>query len=216
MAAIDYERKVREYANQTGPVRKGIGVAAFWYNTAVYPISLETSSCRMQLNLDGTVTVQVGETEIGQGADGFFRSGTFDFAGDNRVAFRGFGGLFSRKAAHAHTRRGQQARATVGTGVVKVFRRRGFFSRVVDRGQDAAVRLQVAVGFLVGADAVRRGFSSMTRPSIRSSPSRSGAPTAAEIAAPVRRTASSSRSCSPRAHRAGESARPALIPQNVN
>ena len=36
---------------------------------AVFPISLETSSCRLQLNLDGTVNLQVGETEIGQGAD---------------------------------------------------------------------------------------------------------------------------------------------------
>ena len=55
--------------NQTGPIRRGIGFATFWYNTAVYPISLETSSCRLQLNLDGTVNLQVGETEIGQGAD---------------------------------------------------------------------------------------------------------------------------------------------------
>ena len=69
MKAIGYEEKVKAYANQTGPVRRGIGLATFWYNTAVYPISLETSSCRLQLNLDGTVNLQVGETEIGQGAD---------------------------------------------------------------------------------------------------------------------------------------------------
>ena len=68
-AAIDYDRKVQEYAAQTGPIRRGIGVATFWYNTAVFPISLETSACRMQLNLDGSVMVQLGETEIGQGAD---------------------------------------------------------------------------------------------------------------------------------------------------
>ncbi len=81
MAMVDYERKMREYANQTGPVRKGIGVAAFWYNTAVYPISLETSSCRMQLNLDGTVTVQLGETEIGQGADTAYAQMTAEVLG---------------------------------------------------------------------------------------------------------------------------------------
>ena len=68
-AYIDYDRKVKEYENQTGEVRKGIGVAAFWYNTGVWPISLETSSCRMVLNQDGSIQVQVGETEIGQGAD---------------------------------------------------------------------------------------------------------------------------------------------------
>ena len=68
-AAIDYDRKRAEFARDTGPVRRGIGAAPFWYNTGVYPISLETASNRMQLNLDGTVTMQCGETEIGQGAD---------------------------------------------------------------------------------------------------------------------------------------------------
>lgn len=71
-AHIDYDRKVKEYADQTGDVRKGIGVAAFWYNTGVWPISLETSSCRMVLNQDGSIQVQVAETEIGQGADTVF------------------------------------------------------------------------------------------------------------------------------------------------
>ena len=68
-AYIDFERKRKEYANDTGDIRRGVGVATFWYNTAVYPIALETSSNRMLLNLDGTVTFQCGETEIGQGAD---------------------------------------------------------------------------------------------------------------------------------------------------
>ncbi len=69
MAAISYEQKFREYQNQTGDIRRGIGAAIFWYNTAVWPISLETSSCRMILNQDGSLQVQLGETEIGQGAD---------------------------------------------------------------------------------------------------------------------------------------------------
>jgi len=68
-AAIDYERKRKEYAGQTGPVRRGVGMALFWYNTAVWPLSLESSSCRMILNQDGSVQVQTGETEIGQGCD---------------------------------------------------------------------------------------------------------------------------------------------------
>ncbi len=69
VAYMDYDRKHKEYENQTGPIRKGIGIAPFWYNTAVWPISLEHSSCRMVLNQDGSIQVQVGETEIGQGAD---------------------------------------------------------------------------------------------------------------------------------------------------
>ncbi|MBR5571267.1 MAG: xanthine dehydrogenase molybdenum-binding subunit XdhA [Oscillospiraceae bacterium] len=80
-AYIDYERKVAEFAKDTGPIRRGIGVAAFWYNTGVYPISLETSSNRMLLNLDGTVTMQCGETEIGQGADTAYAQMTADAVG---------------------------------------------------------------------------------------------------------------------------------------
>ena len=51
---------------------RGIGMAVFWYNTAVWPISLESSSCRMVLNQDGSVQLQLAETEIGQGADTAF------------------------------------------------------------------------------------------------------------------------------------------------
>ncbi len=71
-AYMEYEKKRELYnrpENKTGPIRRGIGCATFWYNTAVWPISLETSSCRMVMNQDGSVQVQVGETEIGQGAD---------------------------------------------------------------------------------------------------------------------------------------------------
>lgn len=66
---IHYDEKIEKYKNQTGDIRRGIGMAVFWYNTAVWPISLESSSCRMVLNQDGSVQVQLGETEIGQGAD---------------------------------------------------------------------------------------------------------------------------------------------------
>lgn len=69
MKAIGYEEKRKAYEDQTGPVRRGIGMAVFWYNTAVWPISLESSSCRMVLNQDGSIQVQTGETEIGQGCD---------------------------------------------------------------------------------------------------------------------------------------------------
>lgn len=66
---IDYHRKLEEYRNQTGDIRRGIAVSTFWYNTAVYPIALETSSCRIVMNQDGSVQFQIAETEIGQGAD---------------------------------------------------------------------------------------------------------------------------------------------------
>lgn len=78
---IGYEQKRKEYAHETGNIRRGIGLATFWYNTGVYPISLETSSNRMQLNLDGTVTMQCGETEIGQGADTAYAQMTAEAVG---------------------------------------------------------------------------------------------------------------------------------------
>ena len=81
MKAIGYREKYRAYQGQKGEVRRGVGMAVFWYNTAVWPISLETSSCRMVLNQDGSLQVQLGETEIGQGADTAFAQMTADVVG---------------------------------------------------------------------------------------------------------------------------------------
>ena len=69
---FDYDGRLEKYTHQTGDIRRGVGMSVFWYNTGVWPISLETSACRMVLNQDGSIQVQVGETEIGQGADTAF------------------------------------------------------------------------------------------------------------------------------------------------
>ena len=69
---IGWDEKRELYKNSSGPIRRGVGMSLFWYNTAVWPISIEVSSCRMVLNQDGSVQVQLGETEIGQGADTVF------------------------------------------------------------------------------------------------------------------------------------------------
>ena len=69
---IHWDEKRREYANQTGPVRRGVGMGIFMYKVGVYPISLETSSARMILNQDGSIQVELSATEIGQGADTVF------------------------------------------------------------------------------------------------------------------------------------------------
>ena len=81
IAYMDYHKKLEEYKNQTGPVRRGIGMSCFWYNTGVWPISLEHSSCRMVLNQDGSLQMQMGETEIGQGADTAFAQMAADVVG---------------------------------------------------------------------------------------------------------------------------------------
>jgi xanthine dehydrogenase molybdenum-binding subunit len=78
---IKWDEKRKLYANQSGPVRRGVGMSLFWYNTAVWPISIEVSSCRMILNQDGSVQVQLGETEIGQGADTVFTQMTAEILG---------------------------------------------------------------------------------------------------------------------------------------
>ncbi|MFR5601697.1 MAG: xanthine dehydrogenase subunit XdhA [Lachnospiraceae bacterium] len=69
---IRWDEKRKAYENQTGPIRRGVGMAIFCYKTGVYPISLETASCRMILNQDGSIQLQMGATEIGQGADTVF------------------------------------------------------------------------------------------------------------------------------------------------
>lgn len=79
--AIDYYGKKEKYKNQTGNIRYGIGCAVYWYNTGVFPISLESSSCRMIVNEDGSVQIQLPETEIGQGADTAFTQMAADSLG---------------------------------------------------------------------------------------------------------------------------------------
>lgn len=67
-----WDEKRQAYANQSGPVRRGIGMSMFCYKTGVYPISLETASARMVLNQDGSAQLHLSATEIGQGADTVF------------------------------------------------------------------------------------------------------------------------------------------------
>ena len=81
MAYIDYEKKKAEYAKDSGSIRRGIGMSIFWYNTSVWPISLESSSCRMVLNQDGSLQLMTGETEIGQGSDTAFAQMCADAVG---------------------------------------------------------------------------------------------------------------------------------------
>jgi len=69
---IKWDELREKYKNQTGPIRRGVGMAIFSYKTGVHPISLETASSRVILNQDGSVNLQMGATEIGQGADTAF------------------------------------------------------------------------------------------------------------------------------------------------
>ncbi|HBE84720.1 MAG TPA: xanthine dehydrogenase molybdenum-binding subunit XdhA, partial [Lachnoclostridium sp.] len=66
-------RKACDEFNKTSAgIKKGVGMALFAYKTGVYPIQLETASCRILLNEDGSAQVQISATELGQGSDTVF------------------------------------------------------------------------------------------------------------------------------------------------
>ncbi len=81
--ALDYRTlRARYDAQDPGArIRRGVGIASLWYNTGVWPISLESSAARMVLAEDGSVSVSLGETEIGQGADTAFAQMAADAVG---------------------------------------------------------------------------------------------------------------------------------------
>ena len=66
---LEWDKKRRLYQEQSGEVRRGIGMACYCDETGVYPHSVELAGARMILNQDGTVQIQTGATEIGQGSD---------------------------------------------------------------------------------------------------------------------------------------------------
>lgn len=69
---IQWDAKKKELENQTGPKRRGLGMANFVYASGTHPIGLEIAGARIIMNEDGSVQVQVGATEIGQGSDTVF------------------------------------------------------------------------------------------------------------------------------------------------
>lgn len=66
---IDWTKKQSAWKNQSGNLRQGVGVACFSYGTGTYPVNVEVAGARIILNQDGSVHVQTGATEIGQGSD---------------------------------------------------------------------------------------------------------------------------------------------------
>lgn len=66
---IGWDVKKEEYSKQKGNIRRGLGVASFSYGSGTYPACVEIAGCRLILNQDGSVHMQIGATEIGQGSD---------------------------------------------------------------------------------------------------------------------------------------------------
>lgn len=69
---ISWDEKKEKYKNQTGDKRKGLGMACFSYFSGTYPVALEAAGARIVMNQDGSVQLQIGATEIGQGSDTVF------------------------------------------------------------------------------------------------------------------------------------------------
>jgi xanthine dehydrogenase molybdenum-binding subunit len=71
-ALIRWDEKKARYAGQSGPLRRGLGMACFCYASGTFPFSEELAGARIVMHQDGSVTLQVGATEIGQGSDTAF------------------------------------------------------------------------------------------------------------------------------------------------
>ncbi|MDW7730572.1 MAG: xanthine dehydrogenase molybdenum-binding subunit XdhA [Bacillota bacterium] len=72
---IDWDKKRQSFKekNERGSHKKrGLGMACFSYGTGTYPAGLEVAGARIILNQDGSVQLQIGATEIGQGSDTVF------------------------------------------------------------------------------------------------------------------------------------------------
>lgn len=69
---IKWDEKIEKYKNQTGVKRRGVGMANFTYGSGTYPVALEVAGCRITVRQDGSIQMQMGATEIGQGADTVF------------------------------------------------------------------------------------------------------------------------------------------------
>ncbi len=69
---IDWDAKQELYKNQVGDTRRGVGMACFSYSSGTHPVSLEIGGARIVMNQDGSVQLQIGATDMGQGSDTVF------------------------------------------------------------------------------------------------------------------------------------------------
>jgi xanthine dehydrogenase molybdenum-binding subunit len=69
MEMIRWREKRAAGAPAAGTKRRGLGMACFTYATGTHPVGLEMAGARIVMNQDGSVQLQVGATEIGQGSD---------------------------------------------------------------------------------------------------------------------------------------------------
>ncbi|MDR3540238.1 MAG: xanthine dehydrogenase molybdenum-binding subunit XdhA [Desulfosporosinus sp.] len=71
-ALIKWDEKKALYREQSGEKLRGLGMACFSYASGTYPVALELAGARIVLNQDGSVQLQIGATDTGQGSDTVF------------------------------------------------------------------------------------------------------------------------------------------------
>lgn len=78
---INWDEKKKNYKSQTGNLVRGVGMACFSYFAGTHPVALEAAGARIVMNQDGSVQLQIGATEIGQGSDTVFAQMTSEVLG---------------------------------------------------------------------------------------------------------------------------------------
>lgn len=71
-ALCDWDNARRSLCGQTGPVRRGVGMAGFMYPTGTVPVCAETATARVTLQAGGTVLLDVGALDRGPGSGTVF------------------------------------------------------------------------------------------------------------------------------------------------
>jgi xanthine dehydrogenase molybdenum-binding subunit len=67
-AAIGWREKRRQYASQTGTVRRGVGVAVMNHTSGAMPMLLEHTACTVKINEDATAEIIFACSDMGQGS----------------------------------------------------------------------------------------------------------------------------------------------------
>ncbi|QRN86862.1 xanthine dehydrogenase molybdenum-binding subunit XdhA [Clostridia bacterium] len=65
----NWKKKRARYAKETGEFKKGLGMACFSYGSNTFPFNEEIAGARIKLNEDGSATLFIGASEIGQGSN---------------------------------------------------------------------------------------------------------------------------------------------------
>lgn len=65
--ATDFHAKRKAYANQEGPIRKGIGMSIMMHGSGI--AGLDMASATLKMNDDGSFNLLIGATDLGTGSD---------------------------------------------------------------------------------------------------------------------------------------------------